>query len=414
MNKKQRKKRALCFLLSGLIVFFAVFSTVDTRVQAKNWTKKAVQKELKKAQATLKSQNKKYNSMLKEYEKKREGIIGIVGAKVISGNPLIIYYNGLLGPNDKGYYWIKEGKENYDYIFNSASLKLTGEVENFSTGYSIITCSVAKCVKTDGSATKLLKQGDKVSKTKEKISNLKGALKNKPDFKIDEYYALGETYNLRETLTWKYDDPYSKVKWKSSNKKIATISEKGVLTTKKPGKVKITATSSISGKKTTKTILVYNVYNIADSLKLLREDYRGIYMTLKDKPDKIIITMKSNLSSPTPSFTSSNTKVVTVSADGTLTPVSSGEAIVTIDVDGLWVEIIVWVEKPEEAPRTEAPRTEAPRTEAPRTEAPSTQAPSTEVPSTLAPISEQPTSERPSTEAPSTEQWDWDDSSWDW
>ena len=34
------------------------------------------------------------------------------------------------------------------------------------------------------------------------------------------------------------------VKWKSSNKKIATVSSKGVVTGKKTGKVKITATST--------------------------------------------------------------------------------------------------------------------------------------------------------------------------
>jgi uncharacterized protein YjdB len=47
-----------------------------------------------------------------------------------------------------------------------------------------------------------------------------------------------------------------KVTWKSSNKKIATVSANGVVTGLEPGTVTITCTSVDSSKKGTSTIIV--------------------------------------------------------------------------------------------------------------------------------------------------------------
>ena len=52
--------------------------------------------------------------------------------------------------------------------------------------------------------------------------------------------TVGKTYQLKVTGTKK------KIKWNTSNKKIATVSSKGKIKAKKKGKVKITV---ISGKK---------------------------------------------------------------------------------------------------------------------------------------------------------------------
>ena len=57
-----------------------------------------------------------------------------------------------------------------------------------------------------------------------------------------KYVAKGKKITLKATVTPEGAD--QKVKWTSSNKKIATVSSKGVVKGKKAGKVKITATAS--------------------------------------------------------------------------------------------------------------------------------------------------------------------------
>lgn len=114
-----------------------------------------------------------------------------------------------------------------------------------------------------------------------------------------------------------------KAKFKSSNKKIATVSSKGVVKGKKAGKVKITVTSK-SNKKQKKVIKI----------------------TVKKKPNTTVTTEKPT-PSPNPKPTTEQPSVV--------------------------------------KPTTETPTTEAPTTEKPTTEAPTTEAPTTEKPTTEAP-----------------------------
>lgn len=109
-----------------------------------------------------------------------------------------------------------------------------------------------------------------------------------------------------------------KAKFKSSNKKIATVSNKGVVKGKKAGKVKITVTSK-SNKKQKKVIKI----------------------TVKKKQNTTATTEKQT-PSPNPKPTTEQPSVV--------------------------------------KPTTETPTTEAPTTEKPTTEAPTTEKPTTEAP----------------------------------
>lgn len=59
----------------------------------------------------------------------------------------------------------------------------------------------------------------------------------------------GETVQLDVTML--PGDANSAIKWKSSNKKVATVSSTGLVTFKKPGKATITATA-VRGKKKAK------------------------------------------------------------------------------------------------------------------------------------------------------------------
>ena len=56
------------------------------------------------------------------------------------------------------------------------------------------------------------------------------------------YVAKGKTITLKATVT--PENASQKVKWKTSNKKIATVSSKGVVKGIKAGTVKITAVSA--------------------------------------------------------------------------------------------------------------------------------------------------------------------------
>ena len=111
-----------------------------------------------------------------------------------------------------------------------------------------------------------------------------------------------------------------KAKFKSSNKKIATVSSKGVVKGKKAGKVKITVTSK-SNKKQKKVVKI----------------------TVKKK-QKAAATTEKPTPAPNPKPTTEQPSVV--------------------------------------KPTTETPATEAPTTEKPTTEAPATETPTTETPTT--------------------------------
>ena len=114
------------------------------------------------------------------------------------------------------------------------------------------------------------------------------------------------------------------VKWKSSNKKIATVNSKGVVTGKKKGKVKITATSK-SNKKVKKTITITVKDLKAKSVKLSKKSAtlaKGKSLTLKAS-----VSPKGVYAPLT--WKSSNTKVAKVNSKGQVTAVAPGTATIT-------------------------------------------------------------------------------------
>ena len=119
----------------------------------------------------------------------------------------------------------------------------------------------------------------------------------------------------------------AKITWKSSKKSVAKVSKKGVVTGKKAGKAKITATVKYKAKGSKKT---------------------------KKKTLKCTVTVTKK------------------SVAATKAPAPSTKAPAT------------------QAPATEVPATEVPATEAPATEVPATEAPATETPATETPATETP------------------------
>ena len=229
------------------------------QVEAKNWTKSQVKKELKKTKEQIKSVKAKYNKAKKAWEKSKKGTISILGAQVLSSEPLVIYYPGLLGIGE-GYYWIESGTQYFSELIGTGVIKKTGGYRE----YSGFTCTLAKGVKVDPSKKDKLEA--RLNKLKDKKTKLNHALKNKAVLDADlvyetynegyEYITPGETYDIYPPTLWTYaDEEYSYPIYTSSDTSIATVDEDGILTAKKPGTVTITVKTSISGVKT-KTNLV--------------------------------------------------------------------------------------------------------------------------------------------------------------
>jgi uncharacterized protein YjdB len=115
--------------------------------------------------------------------------------------------------------------------------------------------------------------------------------------------------------TLKIENASGKITWSTSNKSIATVSSDGIVKAQSPGTATITA--AINGKKLTSTV---KVIQASDKEFILRMG--------KTKVLKILGTNN------TVTWDSNKKTVATVSADGTVTPVSEGTALIFGFVDG--------------------------------------------------------------------------------
>ena len=121
------------------------------------------------------------------------------------------------------------------------------------------------------------------------------------------------------------------VTYKSSNKKIATVSSKGTVTGKKKGTVKITATSK-KNKKVKSTIKI--------TVKDLKASSVKLNTTSKTVASGKTTTLKATVKGATGFYNqgvtwkSSNTKVATVSSKGVVKGIAAGQATITATEKG--------------------------------------------------------------------------------
>ncbi len=145
------------------------------------------------------------------------------------------------------------------------------------------------------------------------------------------------------------------VTWKSSNKSIATVSKKGVVTGKKAGKVKITATAkykNANGKKATASVSITVKRPPAASVVL---DQTALTLA-KEGGAVLAATVEPAAASQDVEWTSSDDSIVTVDASGKVVAGKNvGSAVVTATAKGTSVKaecaVSVEVAKPYENPK---------------------------------------------------------------
>ena len=120
------------------------------------------------------------------------------------------------------------------------------------------------------------------------------------------------------------------VSWSSSDEKVATVSASGEVTAVAPGKAAITVTTE-DGAKTAKCEVTVNkkIYPV-ESVSI---DKTSLELTEGDKATLTATVLPDNATNKNVSWSSSDEKVATVSANGEVTAVAPGKATITVTTE---------------------------------------------------------------------------------
>ena len=194
-----------------------------------------------------------------------------------------------------------------------------------ATGYGECEITVTA---TDGTTTKTATLKVKVTKPK---TSVKLVLDQTV---VKGYMVRGEKNAIVLKATDKNTGAAVPVTWKTSNKKVVTVSKKGVVKFKSAGKAVITATTTDGKQTATCNFTIYKlpVRQIARSNRVLTVKLgEKVKLNLKVKPAKAY--------NPALSFKSSDPKTVAVSKQGYVKGLKVGKAVITITAkDGSGVE----------------------------------------------------------------------------
>lgn len=135
----------------------------------------------------------------------------------------------------------------------------------------------------------------------------------------------GKTYQLKSSL--KPSNATDNVIWTSSNKKVAAVSEKGLVKARKAGEATITA--KISGKKKVTCIITVKEVKAKEVKINLHKKTLKIQKKLQLKA-----TVKPKNSTDTLKWESSNKKAAKVSSKGVVTTLHKGTTIITVKTPG--------------------------------------------------------------------------------
>ena len=205
----------------------------------------------------------------------------------------------------------------YEYISDNTSVAIIsyGRVKGVAEGTANITVSVADSNYKPEQVTLQVTVSEKKIEITEVLLN-----------KYAETLTEGDTITLSAEVL-PYDTTYSKnVSWSSSNEAVATVSADGTVTAKSAGTAIITATSengmtascTITVEK--KLIPITEVYLDKSSATLTEGDTATLTAT---------VLPENTTYSKDVSWSSSNSAVATVDANGTVTAKSAGTAVIT-------------------------------------------------------------------------------------
>lgn len=277
----------LFFILSLAVLMGCIISSANSHAAD---TKKSITAEIKKL-------NKEIMTLSKKEKKQKEGTTAISGS-VISSNPCVIKSNFSFSGAE--YYWVKN-PQNLTILFTSASGYVTKS--NKYKYYNGIPCNIVTAKKINYNYSRSLE------KKRRKLKILKNTLNYKPSLSTSKSLTIGE----KEQLSYgKSKAGKNKVKWKSSNTAVVSVSSAGVVTAKKAGTATITAKASISGKSGKCKIKV-----VAPYIKFEKNNYTfdiknmdwSSYILL---PQAILLSFKvdSNITYIDADITSSNPEVL--------------------------------------------------------------------------------------------------------
>lgn len=138
----------------------------------------------------------------------------------------------------------------------------------------------------------------------------------------------GQTYQLKATASPSNATTKS-VTWKSSNTRVVTVNSAGKLTAVGNGSATITATAKDGSKKTATCKVTVKIPTVV-KVNSVSLNYTDVRLSSKGQTLQLTATVApSNASNKSVKWTSSNTKVATVSSSGKVTAVANGNTTIT-------------------------------------------------------------------------------------
>lgn len=205
------------------------------------------------------------------------------------------------------------------YYIESSNKNIVGVASNKSiTGCKAGTAKITIHYGRDYNETGRVYKHKIVCNVKVSKMAIKKITPNNPTVNLDK----GKTYTCKVTISPK--GASKDIVYKSSDAKVATVSQKGVIKGITPGKAVITISSADNPK--VKATVTVNVGYIIKSVSVSKK-------TLKLVPGKNA-TLKAGVSPSNTKYgvtwSSSNTSVATVNQNGVVTAVSNGKAVITV------------------------------------------------------------------------------------
>ena len=198
-----------------------------------------------------------------------------------------------------------------------------------NTSVASVSSSGVITAKTVGNATITVKTNDGAKTAtcqvtvKSKAIPVTGISLNKTTMSL----AAGESEYLYATISPSNATDKS-VSWTSSNTAIATVSSSGYVTAKAVGSAEITATTTDGGKKATCTVTVLPVAVTGITL-----NKSSLSMLENDSETLIATIIPSNATNKAVSWSSSNSAVASVNANGLVLAKAAGNAIITVTTE---------------------------------------------------------------------------------